>query len=320
MEEEFKKIQEIHLEHAATAPEIFNEHSCDGCRKIFEAGSADKLYICEVLNGYTACADCCRDISPESKAPDPVPDGYTCFLSGEDCKTYKLDEGWCYDQRTGRAYCSAHSLDEINSYFKTQRKFRFISNPRAFIKEVRYSERFYLESRYQVLYDEPVVDVKNLQLPKVLLKDVTRIKELCAKWIYGLDTSDQPWWSNVMLIDGTNTEYENLLAFKKYGSLRAWIPFEEIVVEDSEDYCFLVHCDSSKELFKQVMMLTVLEDKTIYAHGTKVNIDQYFERKYELLTMLEVLLVDFPAALTKIIWEYAYDELKLVEFIRQSIK
>ena len=315
MEEEFKKIQEIHLEHAATALKVFNEHSCDGCGKIFEAGSGDKLYICEVLNGYTACADCCLD-----KAPDPVRDGYHCSLSDEDCKTLKLDEGWYYSQGIGRSCCSAHSLDMINSYFTTGHGFRFISNPRAFIKEVRYSERFYLESRYQVLYDEPVVDVKNLQLPKVLLKDVTRIKELCAKWIYGLDTPDQPWWLYAMLIDGTNTEYENLLAFKKYGSLRAWMPFEEIVVEDSEDYCFLVHCDSSKELFGQVMMLTVFEDKTIYANGTKVNIDQYFERKYELLTVLEVLLVDLPAALTKIIWEYAYDELKLVEYVRQSIK
>ena len=301
MEEEFKKLQEIHLDRTTTAMEVFRGYECDHCRIGIE--EVDVLHICEVLPGSTVCGDCYR----EHSIPDPG-ERYQCDLYRETCRDLKVREGWYHQPVSGLACCLAHSTKEM-----IELNFQFIGNPRDYVREVRRDQRFYRDDNgAMALYDEPVDDVENLRLPEVLSKDVSRIKDLCCRLT-------MPWWSCLGSIDGKNTSPERLLAFKKYGALRAWMPFDRVDVDFSFpiSYCFLVYCDSSKEMFGQVLMLKCFGDSNSGAYGIKLNIHQYLEKKYELLRFLESFL-DLPTPLVQIIWDYAYEGMKLVEFVSQS--
>ena len=321
MEELFKKLQKINTECTVATEKIFEHCPCQHCGKSFE--STDSVYICEVLSGYIVCGNCySSEVPPRG--------GYCVLIAGDDeekCKPLKLDEGWHYEPSSGLTCCLAHPPEEMNEF-----KFQFIAHPRAYIREVTCDQLFYRE-RYanQVIYDEPV-DVKNLRLPEVLPKDIAKIRDLCFPWYYEVCDGreekevDLPWWHLLEKIDGYSTGTQHMLAFKKYGALRAWMPFDEVDIDTPQSkepvssYCFLVYCDSSKEIFGQVMMLKIFECDTCQAYGTGLSVHQYLEKKYELLTTLETLLVDFPTALVKIIWEHADDGMKLVEYVCNLIK
>lgn len=128
---------------------------------------------------------------------------------------------------------------------------------------------------------------------------------------------------HLVTIDGLSANIQHVLTFKKYGALRAWVTFDVVDSpcprpDGPTCYHFLVYCDSSKEMFGQVMMLKCIgEDSNSEAYGTKLNIHQYLEKKYELLKVLESFL-DLPTPLVQIIWDYAYEGMKLVEFVSQS--